>query len=440
MRNNSLCCLMLVLLAVVTAAAQVVPPDEIRESDLRALQQTYMGDLVQVGADIKRHAFAYPFYLSRKLDLDEQKQKGSDQHSIRFEHFNGQTVVAITGNYFASYSSALSKGQRAAASFLNVVVPILQATVPHFERNEAVQGFAVEISHHVRTQVIGMPVEEPENLMVYFPRSAAARLTVARNIEAEQTAVLDAQVYVNAEPLSLWLDKGLPQPVMPPPVVAHVPVPRVEQSGSPLDRANAQLLRAAVMTARPVHSVPTQPDTPPTIDLQTFAPPDREMSPEALDALKVSSQDVLDKIVKELDPQAHFVAYAPPAFVNFRHGVYLELSVTTSLPETARGSRYKLVALAFDEHIAHLLRSSSGYFKSALDFDGIAFSTTVHVPGSRDSENDNSVAAEFFFPFSALHCYENYDCTGQQLIDAGTVLINGERAGLDLLRAEAGTP
>jgi hypothetical protein len=119
--------------------------------------------------------------------------------------------------------------------------------------------------------------------------------------------------------------------------------------------------------------------------------------------------------------------------------VYLELSVTTSLPETARGSRYKLVALAFDEHIAHLLRSSSGYLKSALDFDGIAFSTTVHVPGSRGSETDNSVAAEFFFPFSALHCYENYDCTGQQLLDAGTVLINGERAGLDLLRAEAGT-
>jgi hypothetical protein len=39
-----------------------------------------------------------------------------------------------------------------------------------------------------------------------------------------------------------------------------------------------------------------------------------------------------------------------------------------------------------------------------------------------------------------MHCYENYDCTGQQLIDAGTVLINGERASLDLLRAEAGTP
>jgi len=39
-------------------------------------------------------------------------------------------------------------------------------------------------------------------------------------------------------------------------------------------------------------------------------------------------------------------------------------------------------------------------------------------------------------PFPALRCYERYDCTGQQLIDAGTVLINGERVSLDLQIAE----
>jgi hypothetical protein len=30
-------------------------------------------------------------------------------------------------------------------------------------------------------------------------------------------------------------------------------------------------------------------------------------------------------------------------------------------------------------------------------------------------------------PFASLRCYEKYDCTVQQLIDTGTVLINGER-------------
>ena len=43
---------------------------------------------------------------------------------------------------------------------------------------------------------------------------------------------------------------------------------------------------------------------------------------------------------------------------------------------------------------------------------------------------------EFFFPLAALRCYESYDCTGQQLIDGGTVLINGERVSLDLEIAE----
>ncbi len=51
---------------------------------------------------------------------------------------------------------------------------------------------------------------------------------------------------------------------------------------------------------------------------------------------------------------------------------------------------------------------------------------------------DDDISVEFFFPFSALRCYERYDCTGQQLIDGSTVLINGERVGLDLQIAEGG--
>jgi len=50
---------------------------------------------------------------------------------------------------------------------------------------------------------------------------------------------------------------------------------------------------------------------------------------------------------------------------------------------------------------------------------------------------DGSGAAALL-PFAALRCYENYDCTGQQLIDTGAVLINGERVALDLQIAEDG--
>jgi hypothetical protein len=35
-----------------------------------------------------------------------------------------------------------------------------------------------------------------------------------------------------------------------------------------------------------------------------------------------------------------------------------------------------------------------------------------------------------------MRCFAKYDCTGQQLINSGTVLINGERSELDLQIAE----
>jgi hypothetical protein len=37
---------------------------------------------------------------------------------------------------------------------------------------------------------------------------------------------------------------------------------------------------------------------------------------------------------------------------------------------------------------------------------------------------------------SAVQCYAKYDCSGQELINRGMVLINGERVTLDLVRAE----
>jgi hypothetical protein len=45
---------------------------------------------------------------------------------------------------------------------------------------------------------------------------------------------------------------------------------------------------------------------------------------------------------------------------------------------------------------------------------------------------------EFIFPLTLLRAYEQFDCTGQQMIDAGFVLINGERVSLSLQTAEAG--
>ena len=138
-----------------------------------------------------------------------------------------------------------------------------------------------------------------------------------------------------------------------------------------------------------------------------------------------------------LNTSTHFVSYSAPAMIAFRKQVYLEFSLNTTLRASAAGSHYKMAALAFDDHVAHLVRPVMAYFKGDLDFDGIAFSTTIHRADKSASTQGNE-AVEFFLPTAALRCYETYDCTGQQLlIDQGSVLINGERVSLDLQTAEA---
>ena len=437
MRRNSSSFFGLIFFISVVAAAQVVAPVEIKDPALRDLQTKNIEDLKAVGQEIVTSSFDFPFYLSRKLDIDEKQQQAADQRSIRFDHYNGKTVLAITGNYYAAYSAEkLSTDRRARETFLHVVLPILKIAVPRFQNNRAVQGYALEISHHVLGKVMNVSMERPENLVVFLPQNAALKLLSAKDENAQQAALLEGQTLLNAAPVSIWLNGEGPK-------LAGNPPPAEESEGpqNPSPQVGAEIVNGsdghagADRSGGPVASFPKasrvrqapEPTSPP-----------RDTSPQALASLQGANKEVLGTMLKELDPQAHFVSYAAPSFVAFRQGIYLELSLNSALPESAAGSRYKLAAFAFDEHVAHLVRPVLGYFKGEPQFDGIGFSTNIHLPGKAASSSP-SEAVEFFFPFSAMRCYEKYDCTGQQLIDAGTVLINGERVSLDLQIAEGGS-
>ena len=440
----SLTVLSLIVLSSIVASnslAQVVSPAEIKDPALRALQQQYMDDLSRAGEDILAIHFDYPFYLSRKLDLDQAQQQIADQSSIRFDSYNGKTVLAITGNYYAAYSAKkISPGLRARSTFLNVVMPILKAAVPRFQNNQHVQGFAVEISHHIMGKVMGVSMERPENLMVFLPRNGALKLLIAKDETARQAALLQGEVFLNAQPISIWLNDS----VLPPAVDANAVSNSNSNSNDHADETSATVKSDPTQTGAEIVSgtnanrpLPSPTSAPLTPLKPKEPPPPRDTSTQALSALQLSNQPVVDQIVKELEPQAHFVVYAPPKFVAFRQGIYLELSLNSTLPVSAAGSRYKLAATAFDDHVAHLIRPLLAYFKDAQEFDGIGLSTTIHLAGK--SAAGTSEAVEFFFPLSSLRCYEKYDCTGQQLLDAGTVLINGERVALDLQIAEGGS-
>jgi hypothetical protein len=439
MRKSSLSCLGLLLtsaLFTVSLHAQVVAPVEMKDPAMRAFQMQYIDDLKAAGAEINNIPFEYPFYLSRKLDLDEQQQKSADQRSLRFDRYGDKTVLAITGNYYAAYSAQhLSKEQRARATFLNVAMPILKAVVPKFQSNKDVQGYALEISHHILGKVMGVSMERPENLLVYLPQSAALKLLNAKDEAAEQAATMQGQFFVNAEPVSIWLNGEGPQLAGAAESVPDAPTDtRSAVSGEPVHASDGYSTSVAAVPTFPKRTRPV--DEPP----QPALPP-RDTSPEAIAKVDASNKDTVAKITKDLDAQAHFVPYAEPAFIVFRGGLYLQFSLNTTLAEAAAGSRYKLAANAFDDHISHLVRPVLGYFKEdpkqAPKFDGVSFSTTLHMSGKNQPASGNE-AVEFFFPFAALRCYEKYDCTGQQLLDVGTVLINGERVSLDLQIAEGG--
>ena len=438
-RSKWLVCVHFVLpLALGVATAQVVAPVEMKDPELRSLQTQYMDDLKAIGTEINNLSFDYPFYLSKKLDLDEQQQKAADQRSIRFDHYNGKTVLAITGNYYAAYSTTqLSKDQRARKTFLAVIDPILKVTVPKFQTNANVQGYALEVSHHVVGTVMGVSMERPENLMVFLPQNAALKLLSGKTETVQQAALLEGQYFLNAEPVTIWLNGEGPQLGM------KAPAPESAGDDEKPNEMKTELASATsggdgyvppinVPLKFPKRSTPAEdPPQSPTIQ--------RDVSPEELASLQAANKQILDTMTKELDSQIHFVSYAPASFVAFRQEVFLELSLNTNLTDTSAGSRYKLAAEAFDEHIAHLIRPVLGYFKpdpkEDPKFDGIGFSTNIHLSGKAQSPQ-GSQAVEFFFPLAALRCYEKYDCTGQQLIDSGIVLINGERVSLDLQVAE----
>ena len=386
-------------LAAVTAAAQSISNTALRKAAPQMLQQQYGTQVHAANERVAALQFPYPFYLSTALGVEERKQHLMAPGSVRFDLFQERTVVAISGNYYASYSAQLlTPAQRARQTFQDVMLPLLKAAVPEFGPETPFQAFALEIAHHVRGKMMGVSSENHENVVLVIPRSAALRLVAATDRDAQQAALLDSEAFVNGEPITVWLGDGEAPPPQP----------------------HARFAEATVAAAAPAARVaPVAP-----------AAPLHDPSKQNLAALQNAYQEKLSKLAAELGTANHFVSYAPPAFIAFRKGSYLQLSLNTDLGPSGGGSQYRQAALAFDQHVAHLVRSVLALLPEQPDFDGIDFSTTV-------SGVSSPVAVEFIVPSQVLRCYENYDCTGQQLIDSGFVLINGERVSLDLQSAEA---
>ena len=414
-------CLLFVLLlgSLATACAQVLAPGEIEDQVARHLQQSHMSQLNSVAAAIEEHKFAYAFYLSRVLDVEQKQMAHTDQRSIRFDRFNDQMLLMITGNYYVAYSAdQVNANERVHKTMEEVVRPMLQAAVPQFANDEGFDGYAFEIAYHVRGKAMGALSEHAENVVFVFPRRSAQHFILATNDEQLQAALMEGQVFLDAEPFNLWVYGEKP---------SDQEIQRRREVASVDHRSRSKHVTGSAESALP------QPD--PSVAAALIKPPAmpvRIVLPQTLTDLKLSYASKIGSLQQRLNDEAHYVKYAPPDFIGFHQAIFLEFSVDTNLDAAVSGSRYKLAALAFDDHISHLIRPTLAYFQNSTDFDGFVFATTLRQPGKSNSE-----AVEFFFPFSAIKCYAQYDCSGQQLIDSGFVMINGERVTLSLQIAES---
>jgi hypothetical protein len=419
MRNNRLARVLATVLCLgLSCGAQVLSVSANKDPKVQRLQVKYISQLRAFAAEAAAIHFPYPFYFSETLDVDEARQKQLPAGSVHFAVFQSQTVLALTGNYYISYSASMVRANlRARQTFQDVVLPLLKAAVSHIDRTVPLDAYAFEIAHHVRSRVLKVDTEGPENLMLLIPRGVAERLAEAKDQDGQQGALLESEIFLNGEPFMLWL-KGdeAPADVNDHYMARHKPESATPAEVEPGTLVNPRLLPESELANKIRERARSVPD----------------LSPLRMEKLQTAYDGVIRKLTSDLNEQAHFVSYAPPSFVAFRDGAYLQLNMNTELDQPAGSSQYRVAALAFDFHIAHLLRPVSKYFHDRPEFEGVDFSTTVHFAGP-----SGPVAVEFVVPFLALSCYEKYDCTGQELINRAVVLINGERVTLDLQRAEA---
>src|SRR5579864_2048475 len=424
MRNNQFASSLVIVLSLgLSCGAQVLAVSRIKDPQAQRLQQQYISQLRELSAEAATIHFPYPFYFSETLDIDEAQQKQLPTGSVHFDIFHGQTVLEITGNYYVSYSASLvSANLRARKTFQDVILPLLKVAVAHIDRTVPLDAYAFEIAHHVRSKVLKVNTEGPENLMLLVPRGIAELLVDAKDAEGQQGALLESEIFLNGEPFTLWLTGDeAPTDVNDHYLARHKPA-----SASASSSPTSQIEPGTLVSQRLI------PESELAIQIRERAKIVPDLSPARMERLQTTYEGVVQKLAADLNEQAHFVQYAPPAFIAFRDGAYLQLNMKTELEPAAVSSQYRVAALAFDSHISHLLRPVSKYFHDNPQFEGIDFSTTVH-----QQTQSKPVSVEFIVPFLALSCYEKYDCTGQELINRSVVLIDGERVTLDLQRAEA---
>src|ERR1022692_3526201 len=128
MRTNRLRLLLCVLCFMPCGVPIVwaqVSPAEIRNPELKSLEQSYMKQLIAMNREITRATFPFAVTLNRYVGQDPRD--GSDTRGLEFVRYHERTILKVSANYAAAFrSESLTSNQRANRLVDEVVVPILR--------------------------------------------------------------------------------------------------------------------------------------------------------------------------------------------------------------------------------------------------------------------------------------------------------------------------
>jgi hypothetical protein len=189
-----------VLLASAPLVSAQVSPNEILDPDLKALEKQYFSQLKSLNQAIAKMHFPFPFYLSRYVGIEPAKQAETDSRGLEFVKFRDRTVLKITGNYEAAYSATqFTRNERAARTFQDVLLPILQTVTQGIPPDVACDAIGFEVSYHTRAAEKSYDYEGKELLVIVVDRSDAFVLAQATNDTARQDVLNRSMIFLGGQ-------------------------------------------------------------------------------------------------------------------------------------------------------------------------------------------------------------------------------------------------
>jgi hypothetical protein len=181
--------------------------------------------------------------------LGAEAQKQAFPNAIWPGQIPGLPPIGLRMNNFLQFTgNNRNRFNSLAAPLMDVVVPLLQAAVPPLQDETPIQAFAVEVSHHVRRQMLGVTVEGVEHIAFLLPRAADRTFLSAAPPGEQEQALLHGALYVNAAPAPGWEDQAQawtetpaapasPGPAAPVTVTPATPVATTQAAPAPRNAA-----------------------------------------------------------------------------------------------------------------------------------------------------------------------------------------------------------